>query len=293
MAPPTVKLESADARVSQILPDGRLVRVHTHRITMDADVVRKRFVSWSDGEADREWAGLTALARHVPGLAPAPISKEIEEGAPVVVMSRVPGAPLGTTRLTPAQVHALAAALRRLFSVPVEPEVEERAFGPSVMRSFVREWAAESYDLHECRDPVLVGKALDLTRHWLASDDPTLDRVTDAVLARGDGNVENVMWDGSACRLIDFEEFGTSDIAYELADIVEHASSRLRGFLDVESLLDGMPLDAGQRSRLAAFRRLMAAFWLVMLLPGNGGFGRNPAGSTEDQARHVIALLRR
>ncbi|CAN5324809.1 hypothetical protein BH18ACT9_BH18ACT9_02590 [soil metagenome] len=132
--------------------------MHTHRITMEADVVRKPFVSWSDGEADREWAGLTALARHVPGLAPAPISKEIEEGAPVVVMSRVPGAPLGTTRLTPAQVHALAAALRRLFSFPVGPEVEERAFGPSVMRSVVREWAAESHDLHECRDPVLVGK---------------------------------------------------------------------------------------------------------------------------------------
>ena len=35
----------------------------------------------------------------------------------------------------------------------------------------------------------------------------------------------------------------------------------------------------------------MATFWLVMMLPGNGGFKRNPAESTEDQAQHVITIL--
>jgi hypothetical protein len=28
-----------------------------------------------------------------------------------------------------------------------------------------------------------------------------------------------------------------------------------------------------------------------MLRPGNGGFTRNPAGSTEDRARRVLGLL--
>ena len=37
--------------------------------------------------------------------------------------------------------------------------------------------------------------------------------------------------------------------------------------------------------------RLVAAFWLVMLLPGNPGFRRNPVGSTEHQAMHILALL--
>jgi hypothetical protein len=119
------------------------------------------------------------------------------------------------------------------------------------------------------------------------------DRVTDAVLAVGDGHLANVLWDGATCRLVDFEEFGTSDIAYEVADIVEHASSRLPRLLDIDSLLDGLQLDAGQQSRLVAYRQLMAAFWLVMLLPGNGGFTRNPPGSTEDQAEHFIAALER
>jgi aminoglycoside phosphotransferase len=275
------------------MPDGILLRVHTHRLTMDGDVVRKRFVSWSDGEAKREWAGLTTLARHVPGLAPAPISQEIEDGEPVVVMSRVPGSPLGSKPLTIAQIAALTTALRRLFSAPAALDAEERAFGPSVMRSVVGEWAREDYDLRECRDPALVGRALTLARRWLASDDPQHDRVTDAVLALGDGNLENIMWDGTTCRLIDFEEFGISDIAYELADVVEHVSSRLRRLMDVDAFLDQFPLGTEQRMRLAAFRQLLATFWLVMLLPGNGGFGRNPVGSTEDQAHHVIALLDR
>lgn len=271
---------------------GTLVGVpHHHRLTFDADVVRKRFTSWSNGEADREWAGLTALACHTPGLAPTPIARETEDDAPVVVMSRVPGEPLGMTRLTPVQVRALTSASRRLFSAPVDPDITERAFGPSVMRSFTRDWADNDYKLSSCRDPALVGGALAAAREWLALDDPIHDRVTDAVLAKGDGNLANVMWDGRTCRLIDFEEFGTSDIAYELADITEHASSRLPRLLDTHVFPDGLDLTVEQKARLTAFRKLLATFWLVMLLPGNRGFGRNPAGSTEDQARHVNSLL--
>lgn len=186
---------------------------------------------------------------------------------------------------------ALTTALQRLFSAPADPTAAERAYGPSVMRSFVREWARADYDLGACLDPTLVGRALNLARNWLASDDPGHDRVAEAVLALGDGNLANIMWDGSTCRFIDFEEFGTSDIAYEVADLVEHASSRLGRLLDVDSLLDGLDLDTAQQSRLAAYRQLMATFWLIMLLPGNGGFGRNPTGSTEEQTHHVISLL--
>lgn len=38
----------------------------------------------------------------------------------------------------------------------------------------------------------------------------------------------NVLWDGSTCRFIDFEEFGVSDLAYEIADLLEHASHGYR-----------------------------------------------------------------
>ena len=41
---------------------------------------------------------------------------------------------------------------------------------------------------------------------------------------------------------------------------------------------------------MAAYRPLWAAFWLAMLLPGNGGWRRNPPGTTEAQAVHFMAL---
>lgn len=103
--------------------------VHTHDVTSVGDVVRKRYVSWDQGEPEREWAGLELLSREAPGLAPVPIGREHDDGRPVVVMSFVPGEPLGHP-VTPAQERGLADALRRLFAVPVPPELEERANGP-------------------------------------------------------------------------------------------------------------------------------------------------------------------
>jgi aminoglycoside phosphotransferase len=264
---------------------------HTHVLTFDGDVVRKRFVSWGNGEDDREWAGLNLLDRHASGLAPRPLDKETQADAPVVVMSRVPGESLGGADLSESQLHGLSSALGRLFAVPIESGLEERAWGPSTMRAGIREWIADEYDLGRCRDRDLVYDAIQAARAWLAHERPALDRIVDPVIARGDGNLDNALWDGETCRLVDFEEFGISDIAYEIADVAEHASSRLGRRLDPDALIATVGLTTAQLDRLASYRTLMATFWLVMLLPGNGGFRRNPAGSTEDQATHVLALL--
>ncbi len=111
-------------------------------------------------------------------------------------------------------------------------------------------------------------------------------------LGIADLNPANVLWDGTTCRLVDFEDAGLSDPAYELADHTEHLAGRLTGVVDGAALVDAVGLDAAARDRLAAYRPLWASFWLAMLLPGNGGWHRNPAGTTEDQARHLLALLR-
>lgn len=209
----------------------------------------------------------------------------------MISMSKVEGEPLGSRLLSVPQLDALVGALQQLFAVPVDPSWPERILGPSTMRPTLREWASNSYDLSACREPVLVHEALGRARAWLAIEDRIHDGVTDAVPAHGDGNLANILWDGTTCRLIDFEEFGTSDIAYEVADLVEHASSRLRRLLDVEALLARLQLDEHQSARLTVYRRLLATFWLVVLLPGNRGFDRNPVGSTEDQAHHLLTLL--
>lgn len=262
--------------------------MHTHDVTITDDLVRKCYVSWDDGEPDREWAALQHLAREAPDLTPAPIGRETRDGRPVVVMSLVPGEPLGG-ELSANQLRGFGEALRRLFAVLVPEGLGERANGPELMRDKVHAWLAEDHDLTRCQDPDLVRTAKDRAVAWLAA--VRLPGIVERVIAIGDGNLDNVLWDGETCRLIDWEEYGASDLTYEIADVVEHASSRLTRSLDVGALVDDLGLDESQRARLEQHRTLLACFWLAMLLPGNGGFARNPTGSTEDQARHVLAML--
>jgi hypothetical protein len=134
-----------------------------------------------------------------------------------------------------------------------------------------------------------VADAVDAALAWL--DAPVLPDPVLSVLGIADLNPANVLWDGERCRLVDFEDGGLSDPAYELADHVEHIGSRLTGLLDAGRLVDAVGLAPEERARWAAYRPLWASFWLAMLLPGNGGWRRNPPGSTEAQARHVLALL--
>jgi Ser/Thr protein kinase RdoA (MazF antagonist) len=271
------------------------VQTQTHDLTFTATEVHKRFVSWDQGEAEREWSCLSVLAEHAPGVAPRPLRREIVDGAPVLVMERLPGTPLGATPLTPDQTVSLADALRRLYDVPLAAAhaagVPERRYGPtSHAAATVRPWLADDLDLAACQDPPLVGDAVAAALAWL---DAPVGLPEPALSAMGiaDLNPANVLWDGERCRLVDFEDGGLSDPAYELADHVEHIGSRLAGLLDTERLVDAVGLDTAARARFAAYRPLWASFWLAMLLPGNGGWRRNPPGTTEAQARHVLALL--
>jgi hypothetical protein len=95
----------------------------THGITVEEGIVVKRFRSHvGDGarrlygdEPRREWRALNLLARHAPGLAPKPVRADLQADPPLIVMSRVPGEPLGTSSVSEAQQNAIAMALRRVM----------------------------------------------------------------------------------------------------------------------------------------------------------------------------------
>jgi hypothetical protein len=150
-----------------------------------------------------------------------------------------------------------------------------------------------------CQDPELVARAVTEALRWLATDRLPEPQLT--ALGIADLNPANVLWDGNTCRLVDFEDGGLTDPAYELADHSEHIAGRLgrpgrtrpiaRRIIDPEALVDAVGITPVQRERMCAYRPLWAAFWLAMLLPGNGGFRRNPPGTTENQATHVLELL--
>lgn len=266
-----------------------MIEAHrTHHLTIAAQTVRKRYVSWNRGEPDREWAALTLLAEHAPHLAPVPIDRTVDDGRPVVVMSRLRGA-TPAARLDEPQTRALAAALLRLFSVPVPLELPVRISGSARMPDEILAQLSAPGDLSRCLDSTLVSTAMRSARTWLGEHRPAPP--TDRVLGMGDGNLANFLWDGTAFGLVDFEDSGVSDLTFEVADLVEHASSRLRRALDVDLLVEALQLTAAQQPRLQEHRALFACFWLAMLLPGGRGFHRNPPGSTEDQAAHVLQLL--
>jgi len=269
-------------------------QTQTHDVTFSETEVRKRYLRWDRGEPDREWGCLTLLAAHAPGVAPRPLRREADEGAPVVVMERLVGSPLGGAPLTPAQIASLGRSLRQLYDVPLTAilgaGIPERLYGPSTLPREVGEWLSESYDLTECQDASLVRSAVEAALAWLARGD-VLPKPQLVGLGIADLNPANIIWNGKTCRLVDFEDGGLTDPAYELADHIEHIAGRLPGVFDPEALVDAVGLSREQRERMHAYRPLFAAFWLAMLLPGNGGFHRNPPGTAEAQGAHLLALL--
>ncbi|MCH6160188.1 phosphotransferase family protein [Streptomyces marispadix] len=245
-----------------------------------------------DPEAEREWRALELLAEHAPGLAPEPLAYEPAAGAPVIRMSRLPGAPLLGQPLDEAAVHALTAAVRALHSAlppPVLAAVPRRPVLVRALRARIRSWTP----LVRVPANGQTRAALDLGLRWLAGSD--LDEAAPdvpQVFGTGDGNLANYLWDGSDVRIVDFEDSGRSDRAFELAEITEHVGSWIDGPLDVAAFLRGFALTAAEAARLRKCRRLLALVWLFLLcLDETREQPRNPPGTARRQARRLRALL--
>ncbi len=256
-------------------------------LTIDGEVVRKRYLRIDRGQPKREWAALVHLHEHAPGLGARPIARDSEP--PVVVMSRVEGAPFDEV-LTLVQTRAMVAAYRSLYAVPVPTDMPLRVGDPAAFIAENGYWLA-----HERRDdlPKVMIQALDSAARWYADAPLGIEDICDLVVIQGDGNAMNMLWDGDRVSLVDFEHAGVGDLAFEVADLVEHASSRLRSLFDPEEVIGGFSLTAAQLVRVDAYRIVLAAFWLLELLPGNPGHERNPPGSTERQAEYLLTRIAR
>lgn len=264
----------------------------THVIELGPDIVVKRYRSWSRDEPRREWRALRLLADHAPGLAPVAVDAALTGDAPYVAMSRLRGEPLGTGAVSDDQVDAAAAAIRVLHAaIPddVLAALPLRVWHVADTVDMVGGWCAERPTLGA--DP-LVAEAFRLGEAWLSAQEVDGWAAVDVapVFGQADGNLANFLWDGSRVQLVDFEDSGRSDRAFELADAVEHVSMRVAG-VDAGRLLAGCNLTAAETIRLAQCRRLFAVFWLLMLLPGGPAHKRNPPETLQQQAEHLLALL--
>ncbi|MCO5997891.1 aminoglycoside phosphotransferase family protein [Actinoallomurus sp. WRP9H-5] len=253
----------------------------------------KRFREGGRDRCEREWRALTLLTTYAPGLAPEPVKLDVAAARPTVMMSRLAGEPLRGDSLSEQRIKSLAAAVRELHAA-LPPEVlADVPLRPGHQRELVA-W------IHSWAVPQIlprlsgkVGEVIGQGLSWLVCSG--LGRAVSpgvpSVFGPGDGNLANYLWDGSRVRVVDFEESGRSDRAFELAEITEHAASWVEHPLDVEFFLDQCHLTTAESARLDECRRLLALVWLFMLASDDGTNPRNPPGTAERQADRLSRLL--
>jgi Ser/Thr protein kinase RdoA (MazF antagonist) len=188
-------------------------------------------------------------------------------------MTVLPGQPLaGPLRL--AQITALGDAIQTLWSIRSDSlrQIDLRALVDRTRPGLTTLGNGDG----------VIARAASA---WLDNEPPDLTAVHDPVVAHGDPNLTNYLWDGTRVRIIDFEDAGRGDRTVELANLVEHLSARET---------DWRPLVrrfAPDPDRFHAARCLWAGFWLTLIGPGGPSAHRNPPGTAEAQARRLLTLV--
>jgi hypothetical protein len=262
-----------------------MARHSTHLIELVDGHVVKRFRSWDHGEQQREWQALNLLAEFAPGLGPAPLGADLNANPPLIQMTWVPGEPLAGRPIQPYHLDAITAAVNRLHAcVPADAlaHVPPHPWLAEGMTNHLRSLAAKPHLPHE--DP-RIRVAFAAALHWL-------DRATEPagpltpVFGQGDSYLANFLWDGTHVRMVDFEDSGRNDRAFELAGLTEHISFWDEAGIEAGVLLDRFELTAAESARVLFFRQGFGVFWLFSL--------RNRAASEPvllRQAGHLLDLL--
>ena len=265
-----------------------------HEVSRTSDgFVHKRYGHLEDDQPRREWRALQILHEYAPGLAPEPITADLDATPPWITMGVLAGDSLGDQPLSLPQMRAIVAALQRLHTcVPREALATVRSCNDpgKGLPNIAGELAAQ----RRPGDDAIVSRAFDEVLRWLSGAEanrfPSEDRGL-MVFARGDHNLSNFLWDGDRVRLVDFEYAGKSDRCAEIAELIEHISARCTPDRTWDQLLDELDLSRFEGRRVLTIRRLDAIMWFRMLLPGQPGHSRNPPGTLQMQAQRLLDLL--
>jgi thiamine kinase-like enzyme len=136
-----------------------------------------------------------------------------------------------------------------------------------------------------------VGRAMTFAGDWLATRDAeNLVRPRREVFCRGDSNLHNYLFATNRLWLVDFEDSGWNDVAFELADMAEHPSWRQLPKNSWSFIEDSADLVRRDRERVLAGRRLLAIYWLAVLI-NRDVTNRANWPQLADQAAHLLDLF--
>ena len=227
-------------------------------------------------------------------MTPRPVWFEPSPDLPAVVMSRVPGAPRDAAALSAENLVAIGEA-HVAFGARGHPSPDRVAINhPATLLSRVQ---AKSEQL----GPDVLGAgqhdadvkmAWARGGEWLQTEEAgSIARTDRLVFCRGDCNLVNYIFDGDRLSLVDLEDSGMNDPAFELADMAEHLNARAIPESAWEVMADVLQLQTTDRARYRTGRRLMAIFWLQLLVRREGLQKRRGPETPEEQAIRVLVLL--
>ena len=222
-------------------------------------LVVKVFTTGAGDEATREWEGLEALAGT--GLAPTPVQFEPSDPA-VVVMTLVTGRALPARALDESHAAAIGRAHRRIHQA--EPDTHRPPSHNRVRAALAMLRSNAMADLKS--ESSTVAAAWREAGDWIRTAD--IERSLSSprlCFCRGDPNLKNYLWTDGGVVLVDFENSGYNDPAFELADFAEHANNHALTEDFLSTLAAASGLTESDVNQVRDARRLMTCFWLALI----------------------------
>lgn len=218
---------------------------------------------------EREWHALSLLASHHVRHVPRPLWLHDSTDSPAMAMTFVTGTPIPDAAHKEAALSRLIETWQQIHATPVEGSLTGLVRIDSAAHYCNRITGIWARQLAGNPDDPLTSELQYLMDDWRQSGDgEVLAEPQPPAFSRGDANLLNWLHDPAShsTSCVDFEFSGTSDPAFDIADLVEHISARIFSDEIWAAVVAALgAADAAFVRRFHAAQRTCALRWLAVL----------------------------